>query len=223
MKLNTKLIQELACVRSQVICDSQKNELIIKNETGLGESENHLTHLLNTLRGDSESVKKVYPIIYNELHMMAHMQLRKERGGHTINTTALVHEAYLKLIDYPPDNEWEGRKHFFGIAARAMRQVLVNYAKSRNTQKRSGNKQIQPFEDEFYLTDQKAGELIELDEALTQLEKLNERQGKIVECRYFAGYNIEETAEILEISPATVKRDWTSARAYLYKQMKSPV
>lgn len=189
----------------------------------MSESVNELTRLLNSLKGDSESVKKVYPIIYNELHMMAHRQLRNERDGHTINTTALVHEAYLKLIDYPPDNEWDGRNHFFGIAARAMRQILVNYAKNRNRQKRSGQKKVEPFEDGVYLTDQKADELIDLDEALTQLEKLNERQGKVVECRYFAGYNIEETAEILEISPATVKRDWTSARAYLYTQMKSSI
>lgn len=178
-----------------------------------------LTRLLNSLQGDEEAVKKIFPLVYSELHALAHNKMRKERDGHTLNTTALVHEAYLKLVDYPPGDNWDGRNHFFGIAARAMRQILVNYARSRNAQKRSGKKNIQPFEEEIYLTKEKASELVHLEEALTELEKLNERLGKVVECRYFAGYNIEETAEILGVSPATVKRDWTSARAWLYDYM----
>jgi len=182
-------------------------------------SSNDLTRLLNSLQEDDEAAKKIFPLVYNELHALAHRKMRKERNGHTLNTTALVHEAYLKLVDYPPENNWDGRNHFFGIAARAMRQILVNYARSRNAQKRSGNKNIQPFQEEIYLTEEKAGELVHLEEALTELEKLNERLGKVVECRYFAGYNIEETAEILGISSATVKRDWTSARAWLYNFM----
>ncbi|NBC25445.1 MAG: sigma-70 family RNA polymerase sigma factor [Bacteroidetes bacterium] len=182
-------------------------------------SSNELTRLLNSLQEDDEAAKKIFPLVYNELHALAHRKMRKERNGHTLNTTALVHEAYLKLVDYPPENNWDGRNHFFGIAARAMRQILVNYARSRNAQKRSGNKNIQPFQEEIYLTEEKAGELVHLEEALTELEKLNERLGKVVECRYFAGYNIEETAEILGISSATVKRDWTSARAWLYNYM----
>lgn len=180
------------------------------------ENEN-LTRLLKSMKGDNESVKKIYPIVYNELHAMAHQQMRKERNGHTLNTTALVHEAYIKLFDYPPDGNFDGRNHFFGMAARAMRQVLVNYAKSRNAQKRSGKKDLQPFEDEIYLTDEKADELVNLEEALKILEKMEPRLGKVVECRYFAGYNIDETAAILNVSPATVKRDWTSARAWLFK------
>jgi len=180
------------------------------------ETEN-LTRLLKSMEGDQESVKKLYPIVYNELHRMAHQQMRKEREGHTLNTTALVHEAYIKLFDYPPDGNYDGRNHFFGIAARAMRQVLVNYAKSRNAQKRAGNKDVQPYEDEIYLTEEKAFELVNLEEALKILENMEPRLGKVVECRYFAGYNIEETAAILNVSPATVKRDWTSARAWLYR------
>mgnify|MGYP006271656925 CR=1 FL=1 len=168
------------------------------------------------MNGDDDSVKKLYPVVYNELHEMAHRQMKRERRGHTLNTTALVHEAYIKLFDYPPDGNFDGRNHFFGIAARAMRQVLVNYAKSRNAQKRSGKKDIQPFEEQIYLTEQKADELVKLEEALSELEKMEPRLGKVVECRYFAGYNIEETAEILDISTATVKRDWASARAWLY-------
>lgn len=181
--------------------------------------DKNLTRLLNSLKGDDEAVQKIFPLVYGELHALARHKMRKERNGHTLNTTALVHEAYLKLVDYPPGENWDGRNHFFGIAARAMRQILVNYARSRNAQKRSGNKNIQPFEEQIYLTKEKAGELVHLEEALTELEKLNERLGKVVECRYFAGYNIEETAEILGVSPATVKRDWTSARAWLYDFM----
>ena len=183
----------------------------------MADEKENLTRLLKSMNGDDESVKKLYPIVYNELHAMAHQQMRKERGGHTLNTTALVHEAYIKLFDYPPDGNFDGRNHFFGIAARAMRQVLVNYARSRNAQKRSGIKDLRPFEDEIYLTYEKADELVNLEEALTVLEKMEPRLGKVVECRYFAGYNIEETATILDVSPATVKRDWTSAKAWLFK------
>lgn len=185
----------------------------------MADSKEDLTQLLHSLKGDRESVNKLYPLVYNELHSMAHKQMRRERNGHTLNTTALVHEAYIKLVDYPPDGEWDGRNHFFGIAARAMRQILVNYAKSRNAQKRSGNKDIQPFEDEIYLTDEKADELVRLEEALAVLEKMDPRLGKVVECRYFAGYNIDETASILNVSTATVKRDWISARAWLFSYL----
>ncbi len=185
----------------------------------MSDEQGELTALLNSLSGDSGAINKALPIVYDELRNLAHRQLRGERKDHTLNTTALVHEAYIKLINHPPDGDWDGRRHFFGIAARAMRQILVNYAMMRNRKKRSGNLGIQPFEDEIYLSEEKAEELLVLDEALKELEKLNERQGRVVECRYFAGYNIEETAEILGISPATVKRDWTTARAWLYAQI----
>ncbi len=185
----------------------------------MSQQKSDLTALLNSLDGDSTSINKALPLVYDELRNLAHRQLRSERANHTLNTTALVHEAYMKLINHPPDGDWDGRRHFFGIAARAMRQILVNYALMRNRKKRSGNMNLQPFEDEIYLTQAKAEELIALDEALSELEKLNERQGRVVECRYFAGYNVEETAEILGISPATVKRDWTSARAWLHSQI----
>ncbi|TVR17883.1 MAG: sigma-70 family RNA polymerase sigma factor [Balneolaceae bacterium] len=185
----------------------------------MSQEQGELTELLNSLSGDSAAMNKALPIVYDELRNLAHRQLRGERKDHTLNTTALVHEAYLKLINHPPDGDWDGRRHFFGIAARAMRQILVNYAMMRNRKKRSGNLSLQPFEDEIYLSQEKAEELLVLDEALKELEKLNERQGRVVECRYFAGYNVEETAEILGISPATVKRDWTTARAWLYAQI----
>ncbi len=180
-----------------------------------------LTLLLNSVDLNSESFNKVLPLVYDELKLMAHRELRRERSDHTLNTTALVHEAYIKLIKHPPDGAWDGRRHFFGIAAHAMRQILVNYAKMKSRQKRGGNAIVQDFEEGIYLSEEKAEELVALDEALQRLEQMNERQGKVVECRYFAGYNIEETAEILGISPATVKRDWTIARAWLFSQVRA--
>jgi RNA polymerase sigma factor (TIGR02999 family) len=171
--------------------------------------------------GDSESVQKLLPLVYNELRQLARRELRNERPGHTLNTTALVHEAYLKLVQNPPKEDWAGRKHFFVIAARAMRQILVNYARSRKTDKRGGGNEPITLDEGYFITPEKADDLIGLDEALSRLEKLNERQSKVVECRYFGGYGVEETADILGISPATVKRDWTSARAWLYSQIRS--
>jgi RNA polymerase sigma factor (TIGR02999 family) len=180
----------------------------------------YLTRLLNSLsEDDSDSVNEVLPVVYDELRRMAHRELRRERSGHTLNTTALVHEAYLKLVQSPPKGDWEGRKHFFVIAARAMRQVLVNYARSRNTLKRGSGEESIPLEEQYYLSRDKAVELIELDEALQRLEKMDKRLSDVVECRYFGGYGVEETADLLGVSPATVKRDWTSARAWLFGQM----
>lgn len=179
----------------------------------------NLTRLLNSITENSESINKIMPLVYDELRKIAKKELRHERPGHTINTTALVHEAYIKLINHPPKGEWDGRRHFFGIAARAMRQILVNYAKMKTRQKRGGNEPLQSFEEGIYISGKKAEQLILLDEALIRLEKLNERQGRVVECRYFAGYNVDETANILGVSSATVKRDWTSAKAWLYNQL----
>lgn len=183
--------------------------------------KSNLTQMLNSLEKNSESINKVLPLVYDELRMLAHKELKQERSNHTLNTTALVHEAYLKMVRHPPDGDWDGRRHFFGIAARAMRQILVNYAKMKSRQKRGGKTEPMTFDEGIYMSEEKAEELLALDEALTRLEKLNERHGKVVECRYFAGYNIEETAEILGVSPATVKRDWISSRAWLYSQMNN--
>lgn len=185
----------------------------------MAEESLKLTQLLNSVNENSEAIDKIWPLVYNELRNLAHHELRKERKGHTLNTTALVHEAYMKLIKHPPQGEWDGRHHFFGIAARAMRQILVNYAKKRSRNKRGGKQTPVEFEEGIYLTEEKAEEIVALDEALEQLEKINERHARVIECRYFGGYNIEETANILDISPATVKRDWTIAKAWLFSQI----
>jgi RNA polymerase sigma factor (TIGR02999 family) len=185
----------------------------------MAEKPEKLTQLLNSASENSESIDKIWPHVYDELRSLAHNELRRERKGHTLDTTSLVHEAYLKLIKHPPEGEWDGRHHFFGIAARAMRQILVNYAKKKSRKKRGGKKTPLQFEEGIYLTEEKADEIVALDEALEKLEKINERQARVIECRYFAGYNIEETASILDISPATVKRDWTIAKAWLFNQI----
>lgn len=182
---------------------------------------NELTKILNSLTENSKSIDKALPLVYDELRTLAKRELHRERQDHTLNTTALVHEAYLKLVKHPPKKDWDGRHHFFGIAARAMRQILVNYAKMKNRKKRGGKQKPGQFEEEIYLSQGKAEEIVALDEALQRLEKLNERQARVVECKYFAGYNIEETAKILEVSPATVKRDWTMARAWLFDQIRN--
>lgn len=185
------------------------------------DDKEHLTLLLNSLGSDPNSIDEILPIVYDELRRLASSQLRKERAGHTLNTTALVHEAYLKLVNHPPKGNWDGRRHFFGVAARAMRQILVNYARNKTRQKRGGKSIPQQFDEGIFMSDSKAEDLIALDEALSILEKMNERQGKVIECRYFAGYNIDETAEILNVSTATVKRDWASARAWLHSKMRA--
>ncbi len=181
-----------------------------------------VTKLLNLIdEGDEDAVRNLFPLVYNELRGLASRELGRERPGHTLNTTALVHEAYIKLVKTPPAGEWSGQKHFFLVAARAIRQILVNYARKRNAEKRGGRMELTSFEEGIYLSEDQADDLVGLDEALNILEKRNARQSKVVECRYFGGYGVEETAEILNVSPATVKRDWISARAWLYSQMRS--
>jgi len=145
---------------------------------------------------------------------MAHRQLGRERVDHTLSTTALVHEAYLKLVD-GESAEWNGRNHFFAVASRAMRQILTDYAKARNREKRGGGALHVSFDDAMPIAVRRSDELVALDEALTTLDAVNPRQCRIVECRFFSGMSIEDTAQALGISVTTVKRDWLVARAWL--------
>jgi RNA polymerase sigma factor (TIGR02999 family) len=183
-------------------------------------SEN-ITQLLNTIDGaNMDSINQLLPLVYGELRKLASRELRKERVGHTLNTTALVHEAYIKLVQNPPTDNWGGRRHFFSIAARAMRQILVNYARDRSREKRGGKENPVTLNESVYLSESKADEIIGLDEALSRLEQLNKRQSQVVEYRYFGGYNMEEIAEILDVSIATVNRDWLTAKTWLFGQLK---
>lgn len=158
------------------------------------------------------------PLVYDELRRLAHHYLRQERSDHTLQSTALVHEAYLRLAGQNPP-QWQNRAHFFGIAAHIMRQILVEYARSRGAAKRGGNACTLALDEAVALPQQVNVDVIALDKALQELSELDAQQSRIVELRFFAGLTIEDTSEVLGISPATVKRDWITARAWLFRAM----
>jgi RNA polymerase sigma factor (TIGR02999 family) len=160
------------------------------------------------------------PIVYNELHRLAHYHLGEERAGHTLQTTALVNEAYLKLIDQKRV-KWQSRSHFFSVAAKLMRRILIDYARSRQFAKRGGGVPTVPIDNAVVISPERAHELIDLDEALTALSAYDERKGQMVELRFFSGLSIEETAELLGVSPGTVMKDWTLAKAWLQRHMET--
>lgn len=159
------------------------------------------------------------PLVYDELRRLAHYYLQRERSDHTLQSTALVHEAYLRLAG-PGAPQWQNRAHFFGIAARVMRQILVEYARAHTAEKRGGVGACKLTLDEALDLQQKTDiDVIALDSALTRLSELDPQQSRIVELRFFTGLTIEDTSEVMGISPATVKRDWTSARAWLHREI----
>ena len=159
------------------------------------------------------------PLVYGELKRSAARQLRGERPDHTLSTTALVHEAWLELC-HLDRIKWQNRHHYLALASQAMRRVLIDHAVARRAQKRGGGQQPETLEaDAMVLVEGRSEELIDLDSALARLTALDERQARIVECRFFGGMSIEETAEALQLSPATVKRDWTLARAWLNREL----
>jgi RNA polymerase sigma factor (TIGR02999 family) len=168
--------------------------------------------------GRRDALDRLVPIVYDELRRIAHGQLRRERAGHTLNTTALVHEAYLRLLNVQ-QVQWLDRAHFFATAARVMRRVLIDYARARQREKRGGGAVPVSLTDALDLPTAPPDDLLELDEALTRLEALGERQYRVVECRCFGGLSVEETAAVLGVSAATVKRDWTFARAWLNREL----
>lgn len=158
------------------------------------------------------------PLVYEELQRIAHHQLAGEDAGHTLSSTALVHEAYLELVKLEKIS-WQNRAHFFAIAARAMRRILVDYAVRRKTRKRGGGRIPLPLDEAAAVTEEDLDALLALNEALRRLEAREARYGRVVECRFFGGMSVEETAEALGVSPATVKRDWTTARAWLNREL----
>lgn len=172
--------------------------------------------------GDREIAEEFMPLVYDELRRQARRFLRKERPNHTLASTALVHEAYIRLVDQH-DVTWQNRAHFFGVASEMMRRILVNHAIHVKRQKRGGEIQWVTLDAGIPAADAaKNVDLVCLDEALTRLETLDQRQARVVELRYFGGLDIEETAEVLEISPATVKREWNMARAWLRAELAPP-
>ena len=181
-----------------------------------------VTRLLALAReGDAAALDRLLPLVYDELRALAARQRRRRGGPETLNTTALVHEAYEKLAR--AEAAWNDRTHFFRVAARAMRQVLVDYARAQQAAKRGGAATPLPFETAeavgAVVPADRTDEVVALDEALDRLAALDPRQGEVVELRYFVGLTIPETADVLGLSPATVKRDWTAARAWLHREM----
>lgn len=178
-----------------------------------------LTELLAKWQaGDQESLGRLLPAVYNELRRLAHYHLRKERPNHTLQSTALVHEAYLRLIKQDPIR-FESREHFFAVAAHLMRQILVDYARQRNAAKRDGGYALE-LDETIAFRKPRSVDLLALDEALNGLSRLDPQQCQVVELRFFAGLSIEETSRALGISPATVKRDWAMAKVWLHREMR---
>lgn len=169
--------------------------------------------------GDQAALDKVMPVVYQELHRLAHHYMRKERLGHTLQTTALVNEAYMRLANYKK-MRWQSRAHFFAVAAQVMRRILVENARSKNFAKRGGGAEKISLDETAVVSAGRTAEVIAVDDALTELESWDPRKGRIVELRFFGGLSIEETAQVLKVSPTTVQREWRSAKAWLYKAIR---
>ncbi len=166
--------------------------------------------------GDQAALDKVMPVVYQELRRLAHHYMRRERPGHTLQTTALVNEAYLRLADYKK-MRWQSRSHFFAVAAQVMRRILVEQARSKNYAKRGGGAEKISLDETAIVSAGRSAEVIAVDDALTELESWDARKGRIVELRFFGGLSIEETADVMKVSPTTVQREWRSAKAWLHK------
>ena len=180
-----------------------------------------VTALLLELRGgDAGALDRVFPVIYAELHRIAHAQLQRERDGHTLSPTALVHEAYFKLVDVTRV-EWRDRTHFLSMAARAMRRILIDYARQHGRLRRGGDRQRVTLDEGLIAANDQAETLLALDLALEQLAQLNERLARLVECRFFGGLTEEETAEVLGVNVRTVRRDWVKARGWLERALST--
>jgi RNA polymerase sigma factor (TIGR02999 family) len=185
----------------------------------MGTPQSEITRLLGQLSGGNEAVvNALMPLVYDELRAMAERQLRRERSDHTLSATALVHEAYLKLVDQSRVT-WQNRAHFYAIAAQAMRRILINYAERRVAAKRGGGQIRVTLTDGIEGPEQRAEDLVALDRALDRLAELDARQSKVVEMRFFAGLTHEEIAEVLGVSVPTVRRDWRMARAWLSREL----
>jgi RNA polymerase sigma-70 factor, ECF subfamily len=183
-------------------------------------SPQEVTQLLHLwCRGEAAALDKLVPLVHDELHRRAHRYMTHEHAGHTLQTTALINEVYLRLIDAPKVN-WQDRAHFFAISAKLMRQVLVHYARSKNSQKRGGKFRQVSLNQASLFASRPDANLVELDDALTALAEVDPRKAQVVELRFFGGLSLEEAAEVLKISTDTVWRDWDLAKGWLYREMK---
>lgn len=168
--------------------------------------------------GDEEALAALMPLVYEELRLLAHRHLGRERAGHTLQTTALVHEAYLRLVDQK-ETRWRNRAHFIAIASQMMRRILVDYARARGYAKRGGGARRVSLDEAMVVSDERADDVVALDDALSTLAQFDERKSRMVELRFFGGLSIEETAEVLGVSLGTVMRDWTLAKAWLQREI----
>jgi len=175
--------------------------------------------LAELTKGNERAASRLIPLVYDELRRLAGHYMRRERPDHTLQATAVVHEAYLKLVEQR-SVDWQGRAHFFGIAAQIMRRILIDHARGHLREKRGGRQEAVPLEEALVFSPQQSHELLKLDDSLDRLAALDPRQAKIVELRFFGGLTVEETAEVLGISPKTVKRDWSVAKAWLHGDLK---
>jgi len=183
-------------------------------------SQHEITALLaEWSKGDRQALERLAPLVYDELRRLASHYLRRERPGHTLQSTALVHEAYLKLVGQR-NVLWQNRAHFFGIAAKMIRRILVDYARARSAEKRGSGKQCLSLDEAVVLLGGPNLDLLDLDDALEKLARIDDRQSRLVELRFFAGLSLEETSEVLQISVATAKRDWSSAKAWLWRELQ---
>ena len=182
----------------------------------MAETGNDITRLVERWsRGDGDAFDRLIELVYDDLRQIAHRHLRLDRPDHTIDTTSLVHEAYVKLAKHP-EGVWQSRAQFFAFASKAMRHILIDYARRRHAAKRGGTQIRVPLQDDMATVDAEATDLLELDRALELLGERSERMARVVECRFFGGLSVAETAEALDSSVRTVEREWTRARAYLY-------
>jgi len=189
----------------------------------IGNRPQEVTQLLQAWRsGDQGALDKLMPLVYGELHRLAHRHMLREHGGNTLQTTAVVNEAYFRLID-ARQIEWKDRAHFFAISANLMRRILVEFARSRARHKRGGDVRKVELDEALVLAPQRGANLVALDDALTALAAVDERKAKIIELRYFGGLSVEETAEVLHVGPDTVMRDWRLAKVWLLREMKHGV
>jgi RNA polymerase sigma-70 factor, ECF subfamily len=185
----------------------------------MGDAERDVTQMLLAWSAHEPGAEEVlFPLVYDELRRMAGLYLQRERAGHTLQPTALVHDAYLRLVDQTRVR-WQNRAHFFGVAATMMRRILLNHARDRATEKRGGAHRRLSLEDADIPVEQCATDLIALDEALCRLASLNERKSRVVELLYFGGLEVREVAEVLDVSEKTVRRDWDLARSWLYREL----
>jgi len=187
----------------------------------MNDTRNEITEqLMAWSNGDATALDRLIPVVYQELRRMADQYLRREDSGHSLQPTALVHEAYMRLIDQTKV-EWQSRAHFFGVAAQMMRRILIDHAKTKHRLKRGGTAIKIALDENMNVSQERAVELIALDDALQALAQMDERKSRIVELRYFGGLSVEETAQVLGVSDKTVMRDWNLAKAWLYKELTS--